>query len=550
MATVSPMNRKSKAATPGRQAVAYYRVSSKEQAEKDLSIPAQKRAVREWAAREGRPLVKEFVEPGDSARDDGRPEFRKMIGELLDGSIVADTIVVTHTSRFMRNTEASFVYRRKLEKKGVRVVSVTQPTDDGPSGKLMETIFAAFDQYESDMNAYRTMAAMQQNAREGNFNGSSAPFGFQVAKVMVGKNERGRLVKHPDESNIARMLFGLWIDGRGAKAVAAELNRRGVEHRGRMWTKDDVLRVIEEEASAGTYYWGKWDTVGRQLRDKSEWIPIEVEGFVERDVFDLAQSIRERRNPKKVPGRTASSPLLLAGLIKCGKCGASFTKETSGKVFAGEHPHAYYNCRTFTRIGKGKCAGRRVRVNVLDRLVLDHLSDKLFSTERCRALAEALVDKSGVLRRKTDDRRTSLRSQLDQIERRITRWEATFESGTQDMDVVAPRLRELREEQAKVSEMLTNLKPLDAPPKHLLDADTIAQFQALIRDIFVSADTPATKNYLNFLIEQIVVHADRVEIKSKPLNALALMAAAPGLRLGDVNHPEAVLTKGGDWLRK
>lgn len=175
------------------------------------------------------------------------------------------------------------------------------------------------------------------------------------------------------------MLFGLWVDGRGAKAVAAELNRRGIEYRGGAWTKDDVLRVIEEEAGAGTYYWGTWDTAGKKPRARSEWIPLEVEGFVERDVFDLAQTIRERRNPKTTPGRTPSSPLLLAGLIKCGHCGASFTKETSGKVFAGEHPHAYYNCRTFTRIGKSKCKGKRLRVNVLDRLVLDHLADKLFT---------------------------------------------------------------------------------------------------------------------------------------------------------------------------
>lgn len=126
------MGRSKQAAAPTKQAVLYARVSSKEQAEKELSIPAQKRTVREWAARNDYVLVKEFVEPGDSARDDDRPVFRRMIGELLDGTVTADTILVSHTSRFMRNTEASFVYRRKLESKGIRVISVTQPTDDAP----------------------------------------------------------------------------------------------------------------------------------------------------------------------------------------------------------------------------------------------------------------------------------------------------------------------------------------------------------------------------------------------------------------------------------
>lgn len=154
-----------------------------------------------------------------------------------------------------------------------------------------------------------------------------------------------------------------------------------------------------------------------------------------------------------------------------------------------------------------------------------------------------------MLRSKADDRRTGLRSQLAKIDRAIARWESAFESGKHDLDVVAPRLRELRDQHAKITDTIGQLKPLDAPPKHLLADATIARFQEVIRDIFISADTPLTKNYLNFLIDQIVVHEDRIEIKAKPLNSLALMAAAPSIKAGDVNHPEVVLTKGGDWLR-
>jgi site-specific DNA recombinase len=86
------------------------------------------------------------------------------------------------------------------------------------------------------------------------------------------------------------------------------------------------------------------------MRDRSERVPIPVEPIVERDLFDLAQELRRQRGPDVSPGRTPSSPLLLAGLVKCGKCGAPYTKETSGKKFAGEHPHAYYNCSKFLRL--------------------------------------------------------------------------------------------------------------------------------------------------------------------------------------------------------
>jgi site-specific DNA recombinase len=543
------MARKSKASDDAVQAaVIYCRVSDPKQAEKDLSIPAQKKNLRKWAESNGHLVLREYVEPGVSARDENRPEFRRMIGEVLGDKVNAKVILVTHTSRFMRNSEASLVYRKKLEKRGIKVVSIMQPIEEGPVGNLMETIFAAFDQYESDMNAYRTMAAMRENAESGNFNGSKAPFGFRIAKVKVGKAERGTLVRDEDEAPIGRLVFTLSVDGLGAKATARELNKRGVTYRGRSWSKDDVIRVLEEEAAVGTYYWGKWDTSGKKPRERSEWIPIPVEPFVERDLFDLAQQVREARGPDASPGRTASSPLLLAGLVKCGKCGATYTKETSGKKVAGGHPHAYYNCAKFLRLRKGSCSGKRLRVNVLDRLVLDHLADKLFTIPRCRALAQDLVERAGLLRQRVDERRVQLRTQIAQADKAIAKWEAAFESGS-DLDVVAPRLRELRGQRAALAGALDGLQPLAAAPKDLLADATIKKFQDRLRDIFISNDTPMTKNYLRFLVEKIEVQDDRIVIEAKARNAVALMAHPPPLEPGDVNHPDAVLAKGDDWLR-
>ena len=531
----------------GEKVVLYCRVSDQSQAEKDLSIPAQKHSLREWAAANGHSIIKEYIEPGNSARDDNRPEFRKMIGELLDGTVDAKVILVVHSSRFMRNTETSFVYRRKLERKDIRVVSISQQIEDNPSGRLMETIFAAFDQYESDMNAYRTMAAMKQNAREGYFNGSRGPFGFKIVKVPVGKTERGRLVKNEDEAPVVAQVLGLYIDGRGAKGIAQEMNRRGILYRGRAWSKDDVLRVLDEEAVCGIYYWGKWDTSEGKRRERSEWIPIEVEGFIERDIFDAVQALRREREPTVTPGKSVASPLLLSGLLRCGLCGARLGKESSGKVFAGTRPHAYYNCSSFLRLRKGACRGKRVRVQILDRLVLDHVADQLFTTERCRELARAVLDSAGTVRRKADDRRAQLRTQLDQIDRRISRWHAAFEGG-QDLDVVGPRLRELRQERESMAMTLAGVKTLDAPPQHVISDATIERFRTKVRDIFISGDTPMTKSYVRFLVGEIIVHDDRIEIHAKSTNVVALMAASSDHHPGDVNHPEAVLAKGGEWL--
>jgi hypothetical protein len=192
---------------------------------------------------------------------------------------------------------------------------------------------------------------------------------------------------------------------------------------------------------------------------------------------------------------------------------------------------------------------RAVRIaNVLDRLVLDHLADKLFTPSRCRALARDLIERAGLLRQRVDDRRVQLRAQIGQAEKAIAKWEAAFESGT-DLDVVAPRLRELRAQHAALGESLDGLQPLGPAPKNLLTAETVKRFRDKISDIFISNDTPMTKNYLRFLVEKIEVLDDRIVIEAKARNAVALMAHPEPLEGGDVNHPEPVLAKGREWLR-
>lgn len=544
------MSKDKKTAEPKR-AVLYTRVSTQEQAERDLSLPAQLDALRAWARQEDYEILKEYVEPGESGRDDNRPKFRQMIGELLDGDVQANAVLVVHTSRFMRNTEASFVYRKKLEKRGIRVVSITQTVDDGPAGRLMAAIFAAFDQYESDMIGYRTAVAMRKNAERGFANGSKSPFGYLAMKLDEGKHTRRRLVVDPKEAPVLEEVFRLYVEGTGAMATAQALNRQGLRYRGgKPWHKDFVLRIIQEEAAVGTYFWGKIDNRTKQLRDRSEWVPIEVEPIIDYALFDLAQKIREERDPGRRLGKSCQSPLLLARMVSCGKCGAAYILETSGKGrVAGRYPHRYYNCRTYTRSGSSSCKGRRVKVDILERLVLDHLADKLFTTERCQQILETMGRDTDTLRKEASDERRALRREIAEVERRIGAWQAAFEEGTQDLDIVAPRLRELTSKKMELEAALAAVTVPEAPPRHLSSPETVRRFQSVIRDVFITADTAMTKTYLRFLVDRIVVTDEAIEIVAKTDAALGLMASVGAGEQPPRKPEEAVLTPVPSWLQ-
>src|SRR5882672_10162465 len=83
--------------------VAYARVSTTEQAERDLSLPAQLDAIRRYARERELTIAGEYVERGVTGTDDNRPQFQRMLGELMKPGATVGAIVVIHTSRFMRD---------------------------------------------------------------------------------------------------------------------------------------------------------------------------------------------------------------------------------------------------------------------------------------------------------------------------------------------------------------------------------------------------------------------------------------------------------------
>ncbi len=438
------MRRCRKKNTKIERVVIYARVSTVEQAEKDISIPAQIRHAEEYAERKGYEVVSVYEERGVSGTTANRPVLKSMLFDILQPSANVDAVLVYHSSRFMRNVAESQATKAMLEKNGISVIFSGYETPEGPLGKAFDQFTEMMDELESNLNSVRTKSGLSQVAREGFFPGSRPPFGFTREKVTADTATRWKLVPNPEEVPILVAVFTEYLDGLGSKTAARRLNRRGLTYRGKPWSKDKVMKVIGERAAIGNYYWGKKDNKTGMWRDPEEWIAIPVDPILDRDVFDMAQKVRAERDPERNTGRTASSPLLLAGLVTCGKCGASYQLQTSGKVNAqGISPYRYYNCRTFVRIGKEKCSGKAHATEKLEREVLDHIANHVFTDEVCQTLIEDLVEETGVLRQKTAEHRKGLRRELDQVEKARLRWQTAFENGELPADLGVERLTEL-----------------------------------------------------------------------------------------------------------
>jgi site-specific DNA recombinase len=176
------------------QIALYARVSTTRQAENDLSIPDQLRQMRQWAERNGHSVAKEYIEPGASATDDKRPVFQDMMNDAAQKPTPFQAVVVHSLSRFFRDLVMGAMYQKKLMKIGIQLISITQQTQNDPSGDMQRHIFMLFDEYQSKEIAKHTLRGMQENARQGFFNGSKAPFGYKT--INAGKTGlHGRVKK-------------------------------------------------------------------------------------------------------------------------------------------------------------------------------------------------------------------------------------------------------------------------------------------------------------------------------------------------------------------
>jgi DNA invertase Pin-like site-specific DNA recombinase len=160
------------------------------------------------------------VEAGASATNDKRPEFQRMIEAGTSRPAPFDIVVVHSFSRFFRDHFEMEFYVRKLAKNGVKLVSITQEMGDDPMHQMMRQIMALFDEYQSKENAKHVLRAMNENARQGFWNGARPPIGYRI----VAAEQRGSKIKKKLEidalhADTVRMIYRLFLEGDGTSGA-------------------------------------------------------------------------------------------------------------------------------------------------------------------------------------------------------------------------------------------------------------------------------------------------------------------------------------------
>jgi site-specific DNA recombinase len=283
--------------------VLYARVSSEAQ-DVSLSISAQLKSLREFAERNGHIIVREFVEEAESGRSiSKRPAFREMVSLAKSSLKAFDAILIYKYSRFARNRADSIVYKTILRKLGVQVISITEPSDNSPTGRLMEAIIEDLDEFYSDNLGEEVTRGMRESVSRGFYLSSRPPYGYRKIRVMDCGKERTRLEIDPSQSQIAIAIFDDILAGKGITDIVRGLNQKGIASpKGKGWNKTGLGSILKNEIYTGTFVWGRNSKRGNPPLRAENSFPV----LIGKEVFDRVQGLISSRAPANIHPRSLS----------------------------------------------------------------------------------------------------------------------------------------------------------------------------------------------------------------------------------------------------
>ena len=523
--------------TTAQRAAAYVRVSTNRQAEHETSLADQVAAISSYCEARGIVLEDVFREPGASATDDNRPQFQAMVEAATARERPYDLIIVHSFSRFFRDQFEFERYRRKLAKAKVGLISITQDVGEGATGDLVRSILSKFDEYQSAETAKHVRRSMVANARDGFWNGARPPLGYKVV-IAERRGDKDKKVLAVDETEapIVRRIFSLYLEGDGSsgplgiKKIVSWLNGRNYAYRGKPFHVSNVDVVLRRTTYIGTHYFNQKDSRSGERRPREEWVAIAVPPIIDEETFQSVQARLGERNPRQTPARIVSGPTLLTGIARCGcpECHGAMTIRTgkSGR-------YRYYACSRRATRGETACAGRSIRMEKLDGIVLEALEQRVLAPERLPELLAAFLEKSDESDQRRREELALIRAAKTNSEGALNRLYELVEQGLaspSDRDF-AERLTHHRQRIAALSADIASLERQLASTQRRITPDVVGRFGKLLSDGLRAKNPALRQAYTRLLIDEVIVEDDQIHIRgSRKALERAVIATAAGSR--------------------
>ncbi len=288
-------------------------------------------------------IAKTYYEVVSGESIAARPEIQKMLEEVSLG-IYAGVLVVD-LERLARGNGADQAYISQVfQFSGTKIITPLKVYD--PSNEFDEEYFEFglfMSRREYKTINRRLIRGRDSSAAEGKYINAIAPYGYKRVKLP---NEKGyTLEPHPEEADVIKKIFALFLNHAGTKIIANYLNDHQIPTRhGDLWTYSTITNIITNPIYMGKIRrgWSKQiktienGQVKRHIKRHKNMEDYQVydglhPALISEEDFMRTQEIRLGRQPSAKVKDEFVLQNAFAGLLFCACCGKRIGRTTSSK---------------------------------------------------------------------------------------------------------------------------------------------------------------------------------------------------------------------------
>ena len=191
-----------------------------------------------------------YEDEGFSGGNLNRPAFKRMMDAAKKHAFKA--IIVYRLDRISRNISDFAGLIEELSRLDIAFVSIREQFDtSSPMGRAMMYIASVFSQLERETIAERIRDNMHELAKTGRWLGGVTPTGYgseSVKTVTVdGKTKKAcKLRLIPEEAEIVKLIYDLYVETDSQTVTEAELMRRGIKTKNdRYYTRFYIKAILK-----------------------------------------------------------------------------------------------------------------------------------------------------------------------------------------------------------------------------------------------------------------------------------------------------------------
>jgi site-specific DNA recombinase len=315
------------------RAVVYLRVSTKAQAVRDgnpegYSLPTQRADAMAKAASLGAVVVEQYIDKDTGTRTDMRPAMQALLKRVrIEHDI--DYVIIYKLDRWARNAREDLVNDFTLEEAGAQLISCTETLDRSNSGRMLHTMLAAYNEYQSRNSGDDIRRKIVMKVQEGGTHGPA-----RIGYKNVGEGSRRWIEIDREAAPLIRWCFENYATGQWTvKSLLEEATRRGLLSKGGPNTPRKPLGTsVMHRMLSNPYYKGIVVFNGVAYEGKHE--PI-----VDAETWQRVQDVLA----SKVNGeKQREHHHYLKGTIYCGHCGSRLIVTYAKGKLGTRYP--YYIC--------------------------------------------------------------------------------------------------------------------------------------------------------------------------------------------------------------